>query len=85
MTRHDPPDVIPEGAKAVVDAEYDLTGTVTYDIWSVAHGSWTQRLTKAAALDRLMAEGYRKSRARQLLARARVRADNQARAIGRFG
>jgi hypothetical protein len=80
-----PPDVVPEGAKAVVEAHADLIGRWTYDLWIVDAEAWTRGLTKAAARKRLEAEGYRKSRARQLIGRARVRADNQARAIGRFG
>lgn len=70
MTGHAPPEHIPEGAKAVVRARADLIGRWTYD-----------RLTKAEAVDRLMAEGYRKSRARQLVGRARVQAERAARSI----
>jgi len=85
MTPLDPPLVIPVGAKAIVEAHADLIGRITYDLWIVDAEAWTRGLTKGAAIDQLRAQGYKKSRARQMVNRAKTRADNQARAIGRFG
>lgn len=81
MTGHARPEHIPEGAKAVVRARADLIGRWTYDLWIVDAEAWVDRLTKAGAIDRLMAEGSRKSRARQLVGRARVQAERAARSI----
>lgn len=78
--RADPPSHVREDTKAVARAfpERDAAGEewFTYDLWLVDSQQWSGRLSHKAAVARLVAEGYRESRARGKLRQARDKIRN---------